>query len=138
MEYFARTLTIVNKLKALGKNVQETMVMEKVLRSMSKKFNYVVCSIEKANDVTTLSIDELQSSLMVHEQRMEGPKEEEHALKVSNAGRSQGSGQGLRGGRGKGRKKFNKETLECYHCHKLGHYQSECPDWEEKGELCRR
>jgi hypothetical protein len=23
----------------------------------------------------------------------------------------------------------NKESIECYRCHKLGHYQSECPTW---------
>ncbi|XP_058740872.1 uncharacterized protein LOC131613200 [Vicia villosa] len=53
---------------------------------MSAKFNYVVCSIEESNDVTTLSIDELQSSLLVHEQRMQGPRDhsEEQALKMSN------------------------------------------------------
>jgi hypothetical protein len=21
--------------------------------------------------------------------------------------------------------------VECYKCHKLGHYKNECPDWEE-------
>ena len=58
---------------------------------MTPKFNYVVCSIEEAQDTRRLSIDELQSSLLVHEQRMISP-EEEQALKVtygesSNRGR---------------------------------------------------
>jgi hypothetical protein len=51
-------------------------VVEKILRSMPQKFNYVVCSIEESNDVTTLWIDELQSSLLVHEQRMQGQKDQ--------------------------------------------------------------
>lgn len=55
----------------------------------------------------TLTIDELQSSLLVHEQRMKGHREEEQALKVTNAGRSPGrdrgrGGSGQRGGRGRG------------------------------------
>ncbi|MCI97870.1 retrovirus-related Pol polyprotein from transposon TNT 1-94, partial [Trifolium medium] len=54
---------------------------------MPAKFNYVVCSIEESNDVTSLSVDELQSSLLVHEQRMKGQKDhsEEQALKITNA-----------------------------------------------------
>jgi hypothetical protein len=95
---------------------------------MPAKFNYVVCSIEESNDVTTLSMDELQSSLLVHEQRMKGQKDQsdEQALKVSNAGR----GRGRSASRGRGRGRQNRDLVECYKCHKLGHYKNECPDWE--------
>lgn len=133
-EYFARTLAIVNKMKAQGEKMQETVIVQKILRSMTTKFNYVVCSIEESNDVGTLTIDELQSSLLVHEKRMRGYKEEEQALKVTNAAKSPGRGKGrsgTRGGRGRGRQSFNKETVECYKCHKLGHFQYECPNWEK-------
>lgn len=68
--------------------------VDKFLRSMIVKFNYVVCSIKESNDVTTLSIYELQSSLMVHEQRMQGPKEADQALKASSFARSRGRGRG--------------------------------------------
>lgn len=119
----------MNKPKALRENVQKAMLVEKFLRSMTLKFNYVVCSIEEANDVITLSINELQSSLMVHEQRMQSPKEKERGfnLKVTSVVRNGGRGRGLRGGRGRGRQQINKETIECYHCRKLGYYQYECP-----------
>lgn len=132
-EYFSRTLVIANKMKIQGEAITETSIVEKILRSMTEKFNYVVCSIEESNDVGTLTIDQLQSSLLVHEQRMRGYKEEEQALKVSNSGKFTGRGRGRsgRGGRGRGRGNFNKETVECYKCHKLGHFQYECPKWEE-------
>ncbi|MCI12077.1 retrovirus-related Pol polyprotein from transposon TNT 1-94, partial [Trifolium medium] len=83
-EYFARTLAIVNRMTAHGERMEQVMVVEKILRSMPSKFNYVVFSIEESNDVTALSIDELQSSLLVLEQRMKGQKDhsEEQALKV--------------------------------------------------------
>jgi RNase H-fold protein (predicted Holliday junction resolvase) len=96
-EYFARTLTIANKMTSHGERMEQVVVVEKILRSMPAKFNYVVCSIEESNDVTTMSIDELQSSLIVHEQRMKGQQDssEEQALKVShNGGRGSGSGRG--------------------------------------------
>jgi len=35
------------------------VVIEKILRSMTPKFDYVVCSIEESNDIDILSIDEL-------------------------------------------------------------------------------
>jgi hypothetical protein len=132
-EYFSRTLAIANKMTAHGENMDQTKVVEKVLRSMTSKFNYVVCSIEESNDVTTLTIDELQSSLLVHEQRMKFTveKDEEQALKVSSAGRGSSKGRGRNGGRGRGRGRQNKDLVECYRCHKLGHYQNECPTWDE-------
>ena len=69
-DYFARTLTIANKMRIHGEQMGDVVVIEKILRSMIPKFDYVVCSIEESNDIDILSIDELQSSLLVHEQRM--------------------------------------------------------------------
>lgn len=36
----------------------------------------------------------------------------------------------MKGGHGKGRQFFLKESVECYKCKKLGHYQYECPNLE--------
>jgi hypothetical protein len=128
-DYFARTLAIANRMTAQGERMEQVTVVEKILRSMPAKFNYVVCSIEESNDVTVMSIDELQSSLLVHEQRMKGQKDhsEKQALKVSNAGR----GRGRNASRGRGRGRVSKELVECYKCHKLRHYRNECPDWDD-------
>ena len=136
-DYFARTLAIANKMSAHGERKEETAVVEKILRSMTPRFNYVVCSIEESNDVTALSIDELQSILLVQEARMtlHKKKEEEQVLKVSNSGRGRDGGftrgRGRTGTRGRGRGRQSREMVECYKCHKLGHYQNECPMWEE-------
>ncbi|CAJ2663992.1 unnamed protein product [Trifolium pratense] len=136
-EFFARTLAIANKMTAQGEKLEQLHIVEKVLRSMTPRFNYVVCSIEESNDVTELTIDALQSSLLVHEQRMKAQKdkEEEQALKITSNGRGNGGNGGSRGrgrgGRGRGRGRQNKELVECFKCHKLGHYRNECPTWEE-------
>ncbi|MCI43404.1 retrovirus-related Pol polyprotein from transposon TNT 1-94, partial [Trifolium medium] len=71
-DYFSRTLTIANHMTAHGERMEQITIVEKILRSMTPRFNYVVCSIEESNDVTNLSVEELQSSLIVHEQRMRG------------------------------------------------------------------
>ena len=35
-------------------------------------------------------------------------------------------------GRGRGRQSFSKATVECFKCHKLGHFQYECPQWNKE------
>ena len=73
-EYFARTLTIANKMKANGDDKGDVAVVEKILRSI------------------TLTIDKLQSSLLVHEQHMSSHEEEEHTLKITHGDQSGGRG----------------------------------------------
>nr|KYP63239.1 hypothetical protein KK1_017806 [Cajanus cajan] len=71
-----RTLTIANKMKAQGESMNETTITKKILRSMVSKFNYAMCSIEESNNLDMKTIDELQSNLLVYEQRMRGHGEE--------------------------------------------------------------
>ena len=57
--YFARVLTIANKMRIHGEALKDVSVIEKILRSMSSKFLFVVCSIEESHDIDEMSIDEL-------------------------------------------------------------------------------
>ncbi|RDY01227.1 hypothetical protein CR513_15480, partial [Mucuna pruriens] len=59
-DYFAYTLNIAK--------IEDGNVIEKILRSMTPKFNYVVCSLEELKNLDVMTIVELQSSLLVHEQ----------------------------------------------------------------------
>lgn len=65
-EYFARVMAIANKMRSNGEDMKEVTIVEKVLRTLIEKFNYVVVSIEESKDIDTLFVDELQSSLVVH------------------------------------------------------------------------
>ncbi|XP_027339777.1 uncharacterized protein LOC113853556 [Abrus precatorius] len=82
-KYFSTMLIVANKMKTYGEQMQDVTVVEKILRSLSEKFNYVVCSIEESKDIDQLSIDELQSSLMVHEKKFTKHSGEEQTLKVN-------------------------------------------------------
>ena len=100
-DYFSRTMAIVNKMRIHGDKTEDVLIVEKILRSLTPNFNFVVCSIEEANDVGLLSIDELQSSLLVHEQKLTNKKKKEQALKALSENHSTPS----RADRGRGRGK---------------------------------
>ncbi|GKV24493.1 hypothetical protein SLEP1_g34100 [Rubroshorea leprosula] len=81
-DYFARTMAIANKMRIHGENLEDVAIVEKILRSMTTKFNYVVCSIEESNDIETLSLDELQNSLLIHERKINHQDKQEQAVQI--------------------------------------------------------
>ncbi|XP_026395891.1 uncharacterized protein LOC113290509 [Papaver somniferum] len=89
-DYLARAMSIANKMRSHGEKMDDVVIIEKVLRSMTSKFDYVVCSIEESHDVDTLSIDQLTSSLMIHKKRVNQHETVEQALQLqhSNNGNS--------------------------------------------------
>ncbi|CAA7062105.1 unnamed protein product [Microthlaspi erraticum] len=136
-EYFKRVLAITNQMRSNGESMDESKVVEKILRTLSEKFMYMVVSIEESKDIESITLDELQSSLIVHEQKFKrSERSDDQVLKVTY-GRGMGSrGRGSsgrgRGRGGRGRSFPDKSTVECYKCHKLGHFKNECPKWDEE------
>ena len=90
----------------------------------------------KSLNLDTLTIDELQSSLLVHEQRLNGRVGDEQTLKVTYdnrfGGRRVDQAREVFRGRGRGRHPFNRTTVECYKCHQLEHFRYDCPQWEKE------
>ena len=81
--YFSRVMPIVNKVRLQGDKSDDVSIVEKILRSVTPKFNFVVFAIEESHDIDNLSLDELQSSLLVHEKKLIQPEQEEKSLQVS-------------------------------------------------------
>ncbi|XP_034212947.1 uncharacterized protein LOC117625512 [Prunus dulcis] len=135
-DYFARVMSVANKMRVYGEAMTDVTICEKILRSLTDKFYYIVCSIEESRDMDALTIDELQSSLIVHEQKFHRSSGVEQALKVTTDERVGGRGRGrsnYRGrGRGRGGQAFNRADVECFKCHNLGHFQYECPKWDKE------
>ena len=98
-------------------------IVEKILRTLTEKFTYVLVSIEKSKYTDNMSIDELQSSLVVHEQkfRRSNINGEEQVIEVEGRTEISNGGRGTYRGRehGRGRSTFNKATVKCYRCHEL-------------------
>ncbi|XP_076918038.1 uncharacterized protein LOC143578300 [Bidens hawaiensis] len=126
-EYLSKVRIIANNMTSCGEDMGEVKVVEKILRSLTSDFNFVVCTIEESKDIDELSIDELQSSFLVHEQKVMRKGKEDQVLKTEYeafSGRGRGRGRSsMSRGRGRGRGEFDKSTIECYKCHQMGHFK---------------
>lgn len=93
-EYFARVMNLSNKMRSNGEYMKDVIVEEKILMTFTEKYNYVVVSIEESKDIDSLTIDELQSSMVMHEQKFNKNSSEsngeEHTLKVTIDERNKG------------------------------------------------
>nr|GMC85858.1 Retrovirus-related Pol polyprotein from transposon TNT 1-94 [Ipomoea batatas] len=92
-EFVSRVMALVSKLQSNGDQIDEASIVEKILWSMTPKYNFVVCAIEEGNDTSKMTLDELESSLFSHEQKLNLPdREAEQALKASVHDRSSSRG----------------------------------------------
>ncbi|XP_058009804.1 uncharacterized protein LOC131183268 [Hevea brasiliensis] len=87
-EYFARVMVVANKMRSNGEEMTDTKIVEKILRTLTDKFTYVCVSIEESKDIETMSVDELQSTLVVHEQKFRRVHREDEDQVLKIEGRS--------------------------------------------------
>ena len=70
--YMSRVFKVVNAIRSLGEDLSEITVVKKVLRSLPPIYNPKVSVLED-KDLSTVSLDELQSTIVAYEMRMEMP-----------------------------------------------------------------
>jgi gag-polypeptide of LTR copia-type len=129
--FLSRVQTVVNQIRVFGDTMEEKIVVAKVLRSITPKFDHVVAVIEEFK--TVYSFDELMRSLQTHESRMSKTedKDDEKAFYMKGES-SRGSNNPSRGRANsdrEGRCQGRSNQADCYNKQKE---QSQANHTEEK------
>jgi hypothetical protein len=142
-KYFLRVEELVNAMKGLGEKIEDTFLVQKILRSLPDRFNPKVSAIEELNDLKTLSIDQLLGTLTAYEMRIRKDKSttREASFKANKNTDSELDDieakfvRRLKKGSGKYQGKL---PFKCFNCGKIGHFSSKCPhkkkDQNSEGE----
>jgi len=62
-DYYLNILDIANAFDSLGEKISDEKLVKKILRSLPKRFDMKVTSIEEAHDISGMKVDELVGSL---------------------------------------------------------------------------
>jgi hypothetical protein len=83
--YFLRVDEIVNAIIGLGEEIKESVIVQKVLRSLPMRFNPKISTLEERSDLKSISMDELHGIFTAYEMRteQENPDVKEAAFKAS-------------------------------------------------------
>eukprot|EP00253_Pinus_taeda_P011665 PITA_11665 len=140
--YFLREDEIVNCMKNLGEEIKEAVVVEKVLRSLSPRFESKVSAIQEKENLQHLKMSQLHGILTTYEMRKGGPSDRrEAAFKDTGKGEYYESREeeesnfvrNLQQGTGWFRGKL---PFKLFACGRVGHYAAKCPhkDKIDKGK----
>lgn len=58
--YFSQVVTVSNELKRNDKKLKEVGIIEKILRLVDSKFNYIIVTIEETKDLEDITIEQFQ------------------------------------------------------------------------------
>ena len=68
-DYSNRLLSIVNKVRLLGKDFPDERTVQKILITMPEKDESKISSLEESNDLSSISLGELVNALQAQEQK---------------------------------------------------------------------
>jgi hypothetical protein len=69
--YFLRVNETVNAIIGLGEEIEESVIVQKVLRSLPMIFNPKISTLEERLDLNSISMDELHGIFTAYEMRIE-------------------------------------------------------------------
>jgi hypothetical protein len=83
--YFLRVNETMNAIIGLGEEIEESVIVQKVLRSLPMRFNPNISALEEISDLNSISMDELHGIFIAYEMRTEqkNPDVKEAAFKAS-------------------------------------------------------
>ncbi|GJX97252.1 ribonuclease H-like domain-containing protein [Tanacetum coccineum] len=133
---------IVSQLAILGENISQEDLNLKFLRSLPSEWNTHVVVWRNKSDLDTMSFDDLYNNFKIVEQEVKGTARSSSSSSSSSQNMafvsSSGNTNEVNTAYGKTRRKitingsdktgYDKSKVECFNCHKLGHFTRECKE----------
>lgn len=154
--FSGRMSEYVGTAASLGHTMEEPKLVKKFLSCLPDKFLQISATLEQVLDLNKTRFEDVVGRLKAFEERCRGKErmktekiEEQGNLLYSdhgNRGRGRGGNRGRgREGRGRGRgrssnsyekkEKRDYSQIECFNCHKKGHFASVCTEKKDDQEL---
>jgi hypothetical protein len=146
--YFLRVDETVNAIIGLGEEIKESVIVQKVLRSLPMRFDPKISTLEERSDLNSISMDKLHGIFTAYEMRteQENPDIKEAAFKASKNSKKKGRKKEEHSNNSDVSeddeevanfvKRLNKGTdgryrgnlpLICFNCDGIGHFANKCP-----------
>jgi hypothetical protein len=83
--YFLQVDETVNAIIGLGEDIEESVIVQKVLRSLPMIFDPKISTLEEISDLNSISMDELHGIFIAYDMRteQENPNVKEAGFKAS-------------------------------------------------------
>jgi hypothetical protein len=139
----------------LGEEIEESVIVQKVLRSLPMRFNPKISTLEERSDLNSISMDELHGIFTAYEMRteQENPDVKEVAFKASKRSKQKKKEQEKyssssdvseddeevanfvkRLNKGTNGRYRGKIPLICFNCDGIGHFANKCPHKKKRND----
>ncbi|GJX59588.1 zinc finger, CCHC-type containing protein [Tanacetum coccineum] len=121
--FTAKLNSYATKAKELGKTLDESLLVRKLLDSTPDRFIQIVASIEQTSDLDDIALDEITGKLKAFEERIKLRKGGQNNRNRNN---SQGGNSNHKGNSTRNKGEWDLSKIRCHKCKKFGHLRRDC------------